>query len=61
MPPPRHYSLYLHDETSTLEISGVTGGGEFGRFKSPPPEIPKTVQNRAKLNPIMKNVKNRWI
>ena len=27
----------------------------------PPPEIPKALQNRAKLNPIVKTVKNWWI
>jgi len=32
--------------------------GDFGGFKPPPPEIPKTPQNRAKLNPIVKTVKN---
>jgi hypothetical protein len=31
-------------------------------FKHPPsPEIPKALQNRAKLNPIVKTVKNWWI
>ena len=38
-----------------LHVSGVTRG--VGVFK-PPPEIPKTFQNRAKLNPIVKTVKN---
>ena len=37
--------------------SGVPRGGGFGVFK-PPPEIPKALQNRAKLNPIVKTVKN---
>jgi len=32
------------------------GGGEFGG-STPPPEIPKAPQNRAKLNPIVKTVK----
>ena len=36
--------------------SGVPRGG-FGVFK-PPPKIPKALQNRAKLNPIVKTVKN---
>ena len=31
------------------------GGGLGGQT---PPEIPKTLQNRAKLNPIVKTVKN---
>jgi len=36
---------------------GRTGGG-FGVLKSPPPEIQKAPQNRAKLNSIVKTVKN---
>jgi len=32
------------------------GGGS-----TPRPEIPKDLQNRAKLNPIVKTVKNCWI
>ena len=36
-----------------------TEGGDFGGFKHPPPpEISKAYQNRAKLKPIVKNVKN---
>ena len=31
--------------------------GGFGMF-NPPPEILKTLQNRAELNPIVKTVKN---
>jgi len=37
-------------------IRGKPGGG--GVFHPPPPEIPKALQNRAKLNPIVKTVKN---
>ena len=37
-------------------ISGVPTGG-WG-VQTPLPEIPKALQNRAKLNPIVKNVKN---
>ena len=33
------------------------GQGGLG-VKPPPPEIPKALQNRAKLNPIVKTVKN---
>ena len=36
--------------------SGVPRGGLSGF--NPPPEIPKALQNRAKLNPIVKTVKN---
>jgi len=42
-------------------VSGVRGeGGCLGGLgvQSPPPEIPKALQNRAKLNLIVKNVKN---
>jgi hypothetical protein len=36
--------------------------GWFGGVQHPlPPEIPKALQNRAKLNPIVKTVKNGWI
>ena len=35
-------------------------GGVWG-FQPPPPEIPKALQNRSKLNLIVKTVKNRWI
>jgi len=31
--------------------------GGLGVQTPPPPEIPKAIQNRAKLNPIVKNVK----
>jgi len=37
-----------------IPCSGVPMGG----LKHPPPEIPKAIQNRAKLNPIVKTVKN---
>ena len=37
------------------------GGGVWGGGSTPPPEIPKALQNRAKLNPIVKTVKNCWI
>jgi len=38
------------------QSSGVPRGG---RGVNPlPPEIPKAIQNRAKLNPIVKTVKN---
>jgi len=38
---------------------GGGGGGGWGLTPTPhPPEIPKAFQNRAKLNPIVKTVKN---
>jgi len=46
---------------STGELGGTSGvptGGGVGGFKPPPPEIPKAHQKRAKLNPIVKTVKN---
>ena len=39
--------------------SGEPRGG-VGVF-NPPSEIPKALQNRAKINPIVKTVKNCWI
>ena len=38
-----------------LHYSGVPRGGSG--VQTPPPEIPKTLQNRAKLNPTVKTVK----
>ena len=38
-------------------LPSVAYPGGFGVFK-PPPEILKALQNRAKLNPIVKTVKN---
>jgi len=32
--------------------------GEVWGVQTPPPEIPKALKNRAKLNPIVKTVKN---
>jgi len=40
---------------TTQRSSGVPSGG-WG--VQTPPEIPKALQNRAKLNPIVKTVKN---
>ena len=67
--------LYLgpfNDGVSTTEVMQYVGtflqwrtegwgGGSLGGFKPPPPEIPEALQNRAKLNPIVKTVKNCWI
>ena len=41
-----------------MQDRGVPRGR--GGFE-PPSEIPKALQTRAKLNPIMKTVKNCWI
>ena len=44
-------------QVSLKAVSGVPkGGGVWG--VQHPPEIPKALQNRAKLNPIVKTVKN---
>jgi len=44
--------------SDTTNLRGVPR--EFGGVQTPPPphEIPKSLQNRAKLNPIVKTVKN---
>jgi len=42
--------------TDWIGTSGVPRGG-WG-VQTPPHEIPKALQNRAKLNPIVKIVKN---
>ena len=55
--------LGLHKITSSFSGMAMKEEGHqwrtergFGVFKSP--EIPKALQNRAKLNPIVKTVKN---
>jgi len=45
----------------TFLPSGVPRGKWEGLGCLTPPEIPKTLQNRAKLNPIVKTAKNCWI
>jgi len=44
--------------SSEQKIQRYSGVPRGGGVKSPPPEIPKALQNRAKLNPIVKTVKN---
>ena len=39
-----------------LKVVAYRGGTWEG--STPPPEIPKALQNRAKINPIVKTVKN---
>jgi len=51
----RHCRLHLH----CIVPSGVARGRGFWGVQTPsPPEIPKILQNRAKLNPIVKTDKN---
>jgi len=55
------YTTCKLPEDGVLTPSGEPWGG-FGGVQPPtpppPPEIPKALQNRAKLDPIVKNVKN---
>jgi len=55
---PERWKRLLLRITVTL-ISGVPRG--VWGVQPSPPEIPKALQNRAKLNPIVKTVKNCWI
>jgi len=53
---------FLSSRGTVSTISRSSGvlrgvGGVGGRIQTPPPEIPKALQNRAKLNPIVKTVK----
>jgi len=55
--PSRDTRFFFSGEHQTgAGASGVPRGG-FGGVQIPP-EIPKALQNRAKLSPIMKNGKN---
>ena len=49
---------FLFASRKLVATSSVQREGGFGVFKPPHPEIPKALQNRAKLNPIVKTVKN---
>jgi len=57
---PRFFGRLTRSVRQTLKkwnsdgISGVPRGGIWG-VQTPPPEIPKALQNRAKLNPICEN------
>ena len=42
-------------------LQWCTEKGGLGCSNPPPPEIPKALQSRAKLNQIVKSVKNFWI
>ena len=44
------------DKTNFVYLSGVPRGGV--QPPQPPHKIPRALQNRAKLNPIVKTVKN---
>ena len=52
-----HYYAHHQELTTIMLISGVPRGS----LGVNPPQIPKALQNRAKLNPIVKTVKNFWI
>ena len=49
--------LYSANSTQTHATQQWHTEGDLGG-SNPPPEIPKALQNRAKLNPILKTVKN---
>ena len=56
------YIFFLQEATLKLQKRSHSNQwrteGGFGVFKRPPSEILKALQNRAKLNPIVKTVKN---
>ena len=43
----------------THEVKGVPR--KVWGVQTPPPEVPKAIQNRANLNLIVNTVKDRWI
>ena len=46
------------NSNSNRHSPAVAYRGGVGVFKPPPTEIPKALQNRAKLNSIVKTLKN---
>ena len=60
--PEDEITVYLRNAGKcSPEDSGVPRGGWRVQTHLPPTEIPKALQNRAKINPIVKTVKNYWI
>jgi hypothetical protein len=56
------WRIQLQKPSVELTAVAYRGGGEGLGFQPPPPhEIPKALQNHAKLNLIVKTVKNYWI
>jgi len=51
----------MYDWLQPMDQRPVAYRGGGGVVQTPPSEIPKALQNRAKLNPIVKTVKNCWI
>jgi len=51
------YRACKHCTAYMLAVGQWRTEGSFGVFKPPPPQIPKALQNRAKLNLIVKTVK----
>jgi len=58
---PYKYPNILKPSHSSYPVAYRGGVGGLGCSNPPPPEIPKALQNRVKLNPIVKTVKNCWI
>jgi len=53
----KHMCVLRHcEQKMPVRSSGVPGGG--GGSNPPSPKIPKALQNRVKLNPIVKTAKN---
>ena len=52
--------FFIYNEIMLGSQWHTEGGGGFGVL-NPSHEIPKALQNRAKLKPIVKSVKNCWI
>ena len=52
---------HMKDDPLVLVLTQTVAYRGGGWCLTPPPLIPKALQNRAKLNPIVKTVKNCWI
>jgi len=55
------YDNQISNSTNKIKTTWKRVAYRGGVSTLPPPEIPKALQNHAKLNPIVKTVKNCWI
>jgi len=57
-PTSEYHTCKIRVHLNLVLLTPVAYRGGVGGFNPPPPVVSKALQNRTKLNPIVKNVKN---